>query len=84
MQKSKTAPFLTFNGNAEEAMRFYTSVFPGAEVTKLVHYEDDENRVLHGALACAGQEIMLTPPSHRLPCTLACLGCVPTSSNLCT
>ncbi|HVA46486.1 MAG TPA: VOC family protein [Pirellulales bacterium] len=31
-------PFLMFQGNAEEAMAFYVSLFPGSEVTDLVRY----------------------------------------------
>jgi len=66
MEKSRIKPFLTFNGQAEEAMEFYASVFPGAEITKMVRYgkqsphigEDEENKVMHGALSLAGGEIL--------------------------
>ena len=66
MKKSKIAPFLTFNGKAEEAMRFYASILPGAEIVALKRYgkehpfaeEKDENKVLHGTLLFGGQEIM--------------------------
>ena len=30
-------PFLWFNGNAEEAAKFYVSVFPNSEVTSISH-----------------------------------------------
>lgn len=33
MIRQKITPFLWFDGKAEEAARFYTSVFPGSEVT---------------------------------------------------
>ena len=32
--------FLTFNHQAEEAARFYTSIFPNSEITKISHYPD--------------------------------------------
>lgn len=66
MEKQRVVPFLTFNGRAEEAMRFYEANLPGAKITKLVRYgkdhpyagEGDENRILHGAVSFMGQEIM--------------------------
>lgn len=30
--------FLTFNNQAEEAARFYTSIFPNSRITKVTHY----------------------------------------------
>ena len=36
----KITPFLWFNGNAEEAMNFYASVFPGAKVGEVSRYGD--------------------------------------------
>ena len=32
--------FLTFNNQAEEAARFYTSVFPNSKITRTTHYPD--------------------------------------------
>ncbi len=32
--------FLTFNDQAEEAARFYTSIFPSSEITRIVRYPD--------------------------------------------
>jgi predicted 3-demethylubiquinone-9 3-methyltransferase (glyoxalase superfamily) len=66
MRKSKIAPFLTFTGKAEEAMKFYSDNLPGAEITGLVRYgkdhpfagEDEENKILHGVITFMGQEIM--------------------------
>ena len=34
-------PFLWFNDNAEEAARFYTSVFPNSKITAISHYGED-------------------------------------------
>jgi len=42
----KTSTFLTFVGNqcgkANEAMIFYTSIFPNSEIKSIVHYEEGE------------------------------------------
>lgn len=32
--------FLTFNHQAEEAARFYTSIFPNSKITRITHYPD--------------------------------------------
>lgn len=32
--------FLTFNNQAEEAARFYTSIFPNSKITRITHYPD--------------------------------------------
>jgi predicted 3-demethylubiquinone-9 3-methyltransferase (glyoxalase superfamily) len=32
--------FLTFNDQAEEAARFYTSIFPDSRITRIAHYPD--------------------------------------------
>jgi predicted 3-demethylubiquinone-9 3-methyltransferase (glyoxalase superfamily) len=32
--------FLTFNNQAEEAARFYTSIFPGSRITQVTRYPD--------------------------------------------
>ncbi|MGL4605917.1 MAG: VOC family protein [Eubacteriaceae bacterium] len=66
MNKKSFIPFLTFNGQSEEAMQFYASIFPEAEITQLIRYEknhpfanaDEENKILHGALSFKDQEIM--------------------------
>ncbi len=34
------ATFLTFNNQAEEAARFYTSIFPNSKITRINHYPD--------------------------------------------
>ncbi len=36
----KIIPFLWFNNNAEEAMNFYTSVFPGATASNVSRYPE--------------------------------------------
>jgi predicted 3-demethylubiquinone-9 3-methyltransferase (glyoxalase superfamily) len=32
--------FLTFNDQAEDAARFYTSIFPNSKITRIAHYPD--------------------------------------------
>jgi predicted 3-demethylubiquinone-9 3-methyltransferase (glyoxalase superfamily) len=39
--RRKITPCLWFEGNAEEAVRFYTSVFPGSSVEKVHHARTD-------------------------------------------
>lgn len=66
MEKQKFAPFLTFTGNAEEAMEFYASTLPGSKITNLVRYGKDnpyagknqENKIMYGELSFMEQQIM--------------------------
>jgi predicted 3-demethylubiquinone-9 3-methyltransferase (glyoxalase superfamily) len=62
MNSQKVIPFLTFHGNAEEAMKFYVTAFPGAKIESLIHFEKDqrgdEGKVLTGVLSFMGQQIM--------------------------
>jgi predicted 3-demethylubiquinone-9 3-methyltransferase (glyoxalase superfamily) len=78
MPNSKISPFLTFNGQAEEAMQFYASVLPGAEITKLARYEknvphvmgaENENRVMFGEITFSGGQIKFLDMSveHAAP-----------------
>jgi predicted 3-demethylubiquinone-9 3-methyltransferase (glyoxalase superfamily) len=38
MSVTTVHPFLMFSGQAEEAMNFYISLFPGAKILDIVHY----------------------------------------------
>lgn len=38
----RITPFLMFEGKAEEAMGFYTSIFPGSEVVEMTRYGPGE------------------------------------------
>jgi len=77
MEKSRIKPFLTFNGQAEEAMLFYAATLPGAKITTLIPYgkgspnisEGEENRIMYGALTFARQEILFLDMSsiHKSP-----------------
>jgi predicted 3-demethylubiquinone-9 3-methyltransferase (glyoxalase superfamily) len=58
----KITTFLMFEGNAEEAMRFYISLFDDAEVLSVSHYgageAGPEGTVQHATFSLAGQRFM--------------------------
>lgn len=59
----KVTPFLMFQeGNAEEAMNFYTSLIEDSEITNIVHYgpneAGDEGTVMQATFTLKGQEFM--------------------------
>ena len=58
----KVTPFLWFNGNAEEAMHFYTSIFKNAKITSLNRYGKGgpapEGTVIYGTFEIEGQQFM--------------------------
>lgn len=66
MENQRITPFLTFNGQAEEAMRFYASNLPDTKIMTFVRYskdhphagKDDANKILQGSLSLMGQEFM--------------------------
>ncbi|AZT85655.1 hypothetical protein EHN06_20035 [Marinobacter sp. NP-4(2019)] len=52
-------------GKAEEAIKFYTSLFPGSEIIDLQRYEAGEHEKAFRALAEGGSELMpLDNSSH--------------------
>lgn len=59
---NKITPFLMFEGAAEEAMRFYVSLFHGSEVRQLELYGPDEpgaaGSVKRADFTLAGQELI--------------------------
>jgi predicted 3-demethylubiquinone-9 3-methyltransferase (glyoxalase superfamily) len=73
-ETQKLTPFLVFNGNAEEAMEFYMSLFDDSEVTQIVRARPQdtgwsEGTVQHAIFTLAGQQFMcvnIPPPSNRL------------------
>ncbi|MCL2557123.1 MAG: VOC family protein [Treponema sp.] len=75
MEKRTCAPFLSFTGKAEEAMRFYESVFPGAKITRLEPYgkssphmgPGEEGRIMHGAMEIMGREVLFLDMSDKYP-----------------
>jgi predicted 3-demethylubiquinone-9 3-methyltransferase (glyoxalase superfamily) len=64
LHMQKITPFLWFNDNAEEAMRFYTSIFKNSKITSLSRYGEagpgKPNSVMTGTFELDGQ------PFHAL------------------
>jgi len=62
MAKQKITPFLWFDGNAEEAMNLYTSIFKNAKVGKIIRYgkggPGPEGSVLTASFELEGQEFV--------------------------
>jgi predicted 3-demethylubiquinone-9 3-methyltransferase (glyoxalase superfamily) len=65
----KLTPFLAFQGNAEEAMEFYTSLFDDAEIVQVIRAREEdpgwtEGTLQHAIFSLAGQQVMFinTPP----------------------
>ncbi|MBE4906497.1 VOC family protein [Bacillus luteolus] len=59
----KVTPFLMFqDGNAEEAMNFYTSIIEGSQITSIVRYGANEagpeGTVMQATFSLKGQEFM--------------------------
>lgn len=57
-------PFFMFNGNAEEAMRYYVDIFEEAEINELHRYGRDEpnhqGKVKEGVFTIYGQTLLCT------------------------
>ncbi|ARU60112.1 hypothetical protein CBW65_02850 [Tumebacillus avium] len=53
----KISPYLWFNGNAEEAMNYYVSIFKNSRITSLQRLGDDE-AVFSGTFELEGQTFM--------------------------
>ncbi len=60
--QQKITTFLMFEGRAEEAMTFYTSLFDDGEITSITRYgagePGPEGTVQHAILTLAGQQFM--------------------------
>jgi predicted 3-demethylubiquinone-9 3-methyltransferase (glyoxalase superfamily) len=65
----KTTPFLTFVGNqcgkAEEAINFYTSIFPNSEIKNITKYREGEDGgtpelIKYGMFTLNGNEFMVS------------------------
>lgn len=52
----KITPFLWFNGNAEEAMNFYTSVFENSKIVRINRIGENKSIVLGGSFEIEGQQ----------------------------
>ena len=57
-------PFLMFDGNAEAAINFYFSVFPGSHANEVIRYADGEpgpaGTIKRASFTIAGQTILAT------------------------
>lgn len=53
---------LMFSGNAEKAVKFYTSIFTESEIKSIIYFDEDvgldEREVMYGVFLLKGQEIM--------------------------
>ncbi|PEP80453.1 hypothetical protein CN581_15595 [Bacillus toyonensis] len=60
--KQKITTFLMFEGKAEEAMNFYTSLFDQSEIVSISRYDENgpgkEATVIHATFTLNGQEFM--------------------------
>jgi predicted 3-demethylubiquinone-9 3-methyltransferase (glyoxalase superfamily) len=70
-------PFLMFQGNAEEAMNFYVSLFPGGEALDVVRYGPGEagaeGTIMRATFSIGSQTIMCidSPVKHDFTFTPA-------------
>lgn len=59
---SKVTPFLMFQGNAEEAMNYYTSLIGDSEIINIIRYgangPGEEGSVMQATFSLKGQEFM--------------------------
>lgn len=72
LPEQRLCAFLTFNGNAEEAMRFYEEKLPAAKIDELTLFEKgaengDEGKVLTGVLSFAGQTVLFMDMQREYP-----------------
>lgn len=60
--RQKIKPLLWFNDNAEEAVNYYVSVFPGAEITDVSRYSqampDDVGKVMTMSFTLLGMDFL--------------------------
>lgn len=70
----RMTPFLTFNGNAEKAMKFYESIIPDAKINQLAYFGDDSSaalkgKVFDGRMTILGGELFFLdmPPEYPAP-----------------
>ncbi|WP_119461371.1 VOC family protein [Rhodospirillaceae bacterium SYSU D60014] len=77
MVGTKIRPFLMFQGNAEEAMNFYVSLFPGGEIIDIVRYGPGEagaeGTVMTASFSIGSQTVMCidSPVKHDFTFTPA-------------
>jgi predicted 3-demethylubiquinone-9 3-methyltransferase (glyoxalase superfamily) len=71
-EAQRIIPFLTFHGNAEEAINYYAANLPGAKIETLTRYEEgqggDAGKVLAGILSLFGQHIQFMDMNAAYEC----------------
>ncbi|MGX4585568.1 VOC family protein [Paenibacillus chitinolyticus] len=69
VKPSAVTPFLTFTGQAEEAMNLYTSVFENSEIIRITRYgpgeHGEEGSVMHASFSLNGQAFMCIDSSVK-------------------
>ncbi|WP_377896870.1 VOC family protein [Gottfriedia sp. OAE603] len=63
ISKQRITPFLTFCGNAEEAMNYYVRIFPNSKIVSLRRFTKEdrgvEGKILNGIIEILGQSFMV-------------------------
>lgn len=71
-EEQRVIPFLTFHGNAEEALDYYAANLPGAKIETLTRFEKeqrgDTGKVLVGILSLFGQYIQFMDMESAYDC----------------
>jgi len=69
---NKITPFLTFHGNAEDAMNFYASFLPECKIESIVLFDKggrgDVGKVMTGILSVMGQQFMFMDMNAEYDC----------------
>lgn len=63
MSNQKMTTFFMFNGKAEEAINFYTSLFNDSEINRILYKEDGS--VLHASFRLKGQSFMAIDSGNK-------------------
>jgi predicted 3-demethylubiquinone-9 3-methyltransferase (glyoxalase superfamily) len=68
-------PFLWFDADAEQAIRFYTDLIPGSEIVSIGHYPDEVpgmgGKVMHAHFRLAGRDHYAMDAGPQFPFTEA-------------
>jgi predicted 3-demethylubiquinone-9 3-methyltransferase (glyoxalase superfamily) len=71
-EKQRIVPFLTFHGNAEEALNYYAANLPGTKIETLTRFEEgqrgDTGKVMAGILSLFGQHIQFMDMEQAYDC----------------
>jgi predicted 3-demethylubiquinone-9 3-methyltransferase (glyoxalase superfamily) len=68
----KVIPFLTFHGNASEAIDFYSTVFPDVKIESIERFEEgsrgDAGKIMTGVLSLMGQQFIFMDMNAEYEC----------------